>query len=450
MNLAEKLIYLALKRACPFTGVLTAVFLAGSPLMAQPAIVQGTRINYANNPNTITISGQNFGAAPPAVVLGATTLGLVSNNNTTLVANLPGDLANGSYLLTVTPHNGLPVVFVVAYGTLTEDPGMQNVFVGGPPPANTGSNNTAVGAYTLLSNTTGNSNTATGDFALISNTTGFQNTVSGVVALLNNTTGVNNTASGYSALRSNTTGNNNTAVGISAGGNLVGGSSNIMVGSNAGNSLTLNESNNIDIGNAGVTGESGVIRIGDIQTATYIAGISGVDFHGGLPVLIDSNGQLGTVRSSRRYKEDIQTMGAASDGLLRLRPVTFRYKKPLDDGSKPVQYGLIAEEVAEVYPDLVALNKDGQIETVQYYKLDAMLLNEVQKLAKAHAADQAEIARLQSQVAEQAKLAQAQQAAMKQMLAQVHGIQQALASDRAARPDSQVARAAAATVSNPR
>jgi hypothetical protein len=160
-------------------------------------------------------------------------------------------------------------------------------------------------------------------------------------------------------------------------------------------------------------------------------------------VLINSNGQLGTVLSSQRYKEDIQSMGTASDGLLRLRPVTFRYKKPQEDGSKPVQYGLIAEEVADVYPDLVARNKEGQIETVQYYKLDAMLLNEVQKLDKAHAADQAEIARLQSQVAEQAKQGLEQQAAMKQLLTQVHGLETSLASSQLVRPRSQVARAIA-------
>jgi len=181
-----------------------------------------------------------------------------------------------------------------------------------------------------------------------------------------------------------------------------------------------------------------VIRIGDTnaqdscalpcQTATYIAGISGVttSLNNAVSVLIDSNGNLGTISSSRRYKEDIHDMGAASNGLLRLRPVTFRYKKPYADGSKPIQYGLVAEEVADVYPDLVVRGKDGEVETVQYYKLDAMLLNEIQKLAKehtadqaemqklgeAHAADQAENAKLESQVAEQRKQAQEQQAAM--------------------------------------
>ena len=97
-------------------------------------------------------------------------------------------------------------------------------------------------------------------------------------------------------------------------------------------------------------------------------------------VVVDSQGQLGTMNSSRRFKEDIHDMGDASRGLMRLRPVTFRYKAPFNDGSQPLQYGLIAEEVAEVYPDLVAHSADGQIETVKYQVLDAMLLNEVQQL----------------------------------------------------------------------
>src|SRR5207253_7188545 len=101
-----------------------------------------------------------------------------------------------------------------------------------------------------------------------------------------------------------------------------------------------------------------------------------------IPVVIDSAGQLRTVSSSRRFKEDIQDMGEASSGLLHLRPVTFRYKKPYADGSKPIQYGLIAEEVAEVYPDLVARSADGQIETVKYQVLDSMLLNEIQRQAR--------------------------------------------------------------------
>jgi hypothetical protein len=128
----------------------------------------------------------------------------------------------------------------------------------------------------------------------------------------------------------------------------------------------------------------GTIQIGvqGLQTSFIVAGVSGTTtgVADALPVVIDSNGQLGTISSSQRFKEDIQDMGDASSDLLRLRPVTFRYKQAYKDGSKPIDYGLIAEEVADVYPDLVVRNKDGEIQTVQYQKLTPMLLNEVQKL----------------------------------------------------------------------
>jgi hypothetical protein len=162
-----------------------------------------------------------------------------------------------------------------------------------------------------------------------------------------------------------------------------------------------------------------------------------------MQVVIDQNGNLGTVASSRRYKEDIHGMGEASDGLLRLRPVTFRYIKPNEDGSKPIQYGLIAEEVAKVYPDLVVRNKDGQIETVQYYKLDAMLLNEVQKLSRANTEDQAQIAVLRSQVVEQLKQGQEQLAAIKQLSSQVQTLRATVARGRSAKRHARVASASA-------
>jgi hypothetical protein len=157
-----------------------------------------------------------------------------------------------------------------------------------------------------------------------------------------------------------------------------------MIGFNAGSNLTA-DSNNIEIGNTAATGDSGVIRIGTAgtQTKTFVAGVRGVTTGGtAVSVVVDLNGQLGTISSSRRFKKDIQDMGEASSGLLRLRPVTYHYKQPMADGSQPLEFGLIAEEVNEVYPELVAHNKDGQIETVQYYKLDAMLLNELQKQHK--------------------------------------------------------------------
>jgi hypothetical protein len=154
----------------------------------------------------------------------------------------------------------------------------------------------------------------------------------------------------------------------------------MAIGYSAGSNVTTN-SGNIYIDNSGESTDNGTIRIGSFESATFIQGIYGVTtgFNDAVPVLVDMNGQLGTISSSRRYKEDIHDMGDASSGLLRLRPVTFRYQKPFADGSKPMQYGLIAEEVAEIYPDLVVRSADGQIETVKYQLLDPMLLNEVQK-----------------------------------------------------------------------
>jgi hypothetical protein len=246
-----------------------------------------------------------------------------------------------------------------------------------------GSNNTATGSYALEYNITGNNNTAVGASALQgnitgNNNTGSNNTATGYEALEANTAGGYNTATGDSALAANTTGSYNAAIGVSALQNNVSGSSNIAIGNQAGKNIT--GSQNIDIGNTGLGNDGGVIRIGieGTQTAAFVSGIYGVNANG-IPVYINSSGQLGTVSSSRRYKEDIQDMGDASDGLMRLRPVTFRYKKPFTDGSQPMQYGLIAEEVAEVYPDLVARSADGQIETVKYQLLDPMLLNELQK-----------------------------------------------------------------------
>jgi hypothetical protein len=248
----------------------------------------------------------------------------------------------------------------------------------------TGFNNTADGFDALYANTTGAANTASGESALYFNTTGEGNTANGFVALFYNTTGATNTASGASALFHNTTGSNNTAVGNGAGFNVTTGS------------------NNIDIGNQGTSSDNGAIRIGTAgtQTSAFIAGIYGVktSANNAVPVLIDSNGNLGTVSSSRRYKEDIQDMGDASSGLMRLRPVTFRYKKPFADGSRPMQYGLIAEEVAEVYPDMVARSADGQIETVKYQLLDPMLLNEVQRQQSEMQRQQTEIRELQERL----------------------------------------------------
>src|SRR6266545_2823078 len=242
----------------------------------------------------------------------------------------------------------------------------------------TGSFNTATGAFALRLNTTGDDNTANGQLALGQNDTGFFNTATGTLALANNASGSFNTAIGRLALFGNESSDANTAVGASALGNTTG-SNNIGIGLEAGLDLTTG-SDNICIGNPGVAGESSTIRIGTAgkQTATFVAGISGATSPGGVAVFVTATGKLGTVTSSRRVKDDIREIGEESDGLMRLRPVAFEYK-PQIDPTGLTQYGLIAEEVADVYPDLVAYDRDGRPETVRYHLVNALLLNEVQK-----------------------------------------------------------------------
>ena len=233
----------------------------------------------------------------------------------------------------------------------------------------TGIRNVAIGSEALLSNISGGSNVGIGFGALYPNTTGGYNVAVGANALFQQTTGSSNIALGYGALITNHTGSNNVAIGVSAGAGLQTGSDNIYI-SPGSSTIAAAEANTIRIGTAGT------------QTATFIAGIRGVTtgVANGIAVLIDSNGQLGTVSSSRRFKTDIHDMADASNKLMQLRTVTFRYKPELDP-SGTRQYGLIAEEVEKVMPDLVAYDKDGKIETVKYHLLAALLLNEVQKQA---------------------------------------------------------------------
>jgi len=245
----------------------------------------------------------------------------------------------------------------------------------------TGGNNVATGWRALFFNTTGGNNVATGTFALLGNRIGNANTAVGDVTLINNTTGNGNTATGTSALLNNTTGSNNTATGGAALYNNVTGTENTAIGTGAGFNITGN--NNTDIGYEvmGAQGESNTIRLGNANNnRTFIAGIAGVTTGGvGAAVLVDANGQLGTVSSSRRFKDDIKDMDEASSDLMKLRPVTFRYKQAQEDGAHPLQYGLVAEEVAEVNPGLVQFDKEGQPQTVLYHVLPTLLLNEVQK-----------------------------------------------------------------------
>jgi hypothetical protein len=269
-----------------------------------------------------------------------------------------------------------------------------------PTNATSGNNtNSAFGVEALESNTTGNRNTAIGGHALKSNTTGGSNTAAGTVALFSNTTGAFNTATGVGALGTNQTGGDNTAAGFNALGSNQTGGSNIAIGRNAGINLTTGD-DNIDIFDPGVEGESNTIRIGTqgTQTDTFIAGIFGTPkIKKACQVVVQTSGLLGCVKSSARYKRDIRDMGDASDKLMKLRPVTFRYKA---DSTGIEQYGLIAEEVEKVYPELVIGGPDGRPETVAYQVLPAMLLNEVQKERRENERKTAQIANLTVQVAE--------------------------------------------------
>ncbi len=226
--------------------------------------------------------------------------------------------------------------------------------------------NVAVGNQSLTNLVDGHSNTALGGSAMVANVSGQDNFAAGAMAL-RDAIGSNNTAAGYAALRTLTTGDGNIAVGHSAGGTLTSGS------------------NNVYLGSLGAAAESGTIRIGrSLQTRAFVAGVNGVTTGSAstAAVIVDANGQLGTVASTRRVKEDIRDLGGVGHKLQQLRPVQFRYIKPFADGTKPVQYGLIAEEVAEVLPELVAYGDDGQPATVMYHILPSLLLEEVQRLER--------------------------------------------------------------------
>jgi hypothetical protein len=260
----------------------------------------------------------------------------------------------------------------------------------------TGNNNTATGWQALFNNTA-DRNTATGAFALYSNTTGFGNAANGNVALLSNTTGEFNTANGIEALVSNTTGGSNIALGAFAGGDLTTGDF------------------NIDIGNVGVAAEANTIRIGTRgdQTRTFIAGISGAAV-AGAAVKVNANGQLGVAPSSERFKAEIKPMDKASEAILALKPVTFRYKKELDPTGIP-QFGLVAEQVAKVNPALVDRDGKGEIYTVRYEAVNAMLLNEFLK-------EHRTVQELEATVAQQQQEIQALTASLKEQASQIQKV----------------------------
>ncbi len=269
-----------------------------------------------------------------------------------------------------------------------------------------GAGNTAVGKGALNQNTEGGFNTAVGPDALGSNTTGTDNTAAGDGALYFNTTGQRNTATGAGALVDNTTGSDNTAIGNRSLENNTTGNNNVALGASAGDSVTT-ANNVIAIGHPGA----------NVDNSCYIGNIFGANVDpGAVFVVVDANGKLGTTASSRRFKEEIQPMDQASEALLSLKPVTFRYK---NYKSRPRQFGLIAEEVAAVNPDLVARDKNGDIYTVRYDQINAMLLNEFLKEHKKVQEQQECIADLNSRVATQETTTARQQEGMAALTAQL-------------------------------
>lgn len=263
-------------------------------------------------------------------------------------------------------------------------PADQNVFVGfgagSDNVAGQGVNNTFTGCYAGYRNTTGDRNTFNGCFAGHWNTTGQYNAFLGEDAGFSNTTGYSNTFIGMQAGYSNTTGSSNTFTGYNAGYNTTG-VADTFIGDKAGANNTSGSSD-IYIANQGPSSapESGTIRIGDSsQNATYIAGIYNATVPDGVPLYINSDGQIGILTSSLRFKEQVRDMGDSSSALMKLRPVTFFYKPAYSNGDRSLQYGLIAEEVAKVYPELVAYDNQGQPYTIRYQYIATMLLNEVQK-----------------------------------------------------------------------
>ena len=320
-----------------------------------------------------------------------------------------------------------------------------------------GERNTAVGTLALWSNTTGDFNTALGDSALFHNTTGSGNHAVGYQALFQNRQGAANTAVGGYALWLNTTGDGNIAIGdgalFASSGNsntAVGagalqhpaGDSNTALGANAG--VDISGSNNIVIGanvfgfggsntivigaNVGMLGESNTIRIGNTDiTDTFISGISGTTVASGAAVLVDSSGHLGTLTSSKRFKEEIKPMNKTSEAIFSLEPVTFRYKKEIDPAGTS-QFGLVAEEVEKVSPDLVVRDTNGEVYTVRYDAVNAMLLNEFLK-------EHRTVQELKTNAANQNTVIAQQQ---KQIEALTAGLQKVNAQIRLNRPEPQM------------
>lgn len=336
-----------------------------------PAGEAVTAIGQNGSVTCIAVSGG--GGSPgdiTAVVAGAGLTGGASSGDATLAVSFAGTGTQPFVARADHTHGRAFDSVSVGFGALST--------------AATGDANSAVGTLALASLTTGVRNTAVGTGAMLSASTASNNSALGFQSLNSLAGGANNVAVGYRALLSSTS-EANTAIGTEALAGLTTGGFNTAIGFKAGFNL-VSGANNLYLGNEGAVNEGATVRIGSglLHNRTFLAATRGVTtgVNNAVPIVIDSLGQLGTISSSRRTKEDIRDLGGVGLAVQRLRPVQFRYSAPFADGSKPLQYGLIAEEVAEVLSELVAYGDDGRPETVKYHVLPTLLLEEVQRLQR--------------------------------------------------------------------
>ena len=375
----------------------------GNTAEGQAALLSLTTGGFNTAIGFLSLRSNSAGALNTATGAGTLLVNTADQNTATgaaaLLSNTGGtqNTADGAFALfsnTVGANNTAAGISALKNNTS----GSSNTAIGGAALESntTGVDNTGIGGQALDLNTTGDNNTATGGAALASNTSGSNNTANGFEALASNSVSDLNTAIGYQALASDT-GDHNTAVGYQALARNTTGTFNVALA--GGFNLTTGNFN-IDIGNDGVAGESATIRIGSgcCQSSAFIAGIWGNTVSGGTAVFINSDGQLGTATSSARFKRDIQNMERTSETLFALRPVTFRYKKEIDPAGIS-RFGLVAEDVEKVSPDLVVRDKQGKPYSVRYDQVNAMLLNEFLKEHRAFLEERNKVDKLEKQIA---------------------------------------------------
>jgi trimeric autotransporter adhesin len=344
-----------------------------------------------------TAGGINTGVGQGALQLNTTGVQNTANGVSALGSNTIGGFNTASGVNALTSNtsgdsntaNGVNALRTNTTGDNNTALGLSALFSN-----DSGNSNTGIGRSALYNNTTGIENTATGEQALSNSTTGDRNVAVGADALLNNTIGSFNVAAGFNALGDNNAGRSNVGVGPQALSSNVAGNNNTAVGALAGINSTGDFNVYVGAGITGVAGENNITRIRNIYSSVA----------SGRAVYVDSDNKIGTLSSSRRYKEEIKPMDKASETLFALKPVTFRYKKNVDS-ERELSFGLIAEEVAEISPDLITRDEKGNPQTVRYDAVNAMLLNEflkahrkIQELEASNAQQQRNFAQHQKQI----------------------------------------------------